>query len=300
MTDMMLMQEPRLETRTIIPNRMTVKAAKRLLVLPAPLLELDSVTINGTAVTVGTDVYQYLEDDISPARYLRLADTCRLDWYGAGTTAACSSDEPEITVTGLWGWRERYATEGWTTVDSLLTAGGIDTDDTLLTVGDADGLTLNMVTPRFAVGDLIRVDDELMRVTAVTGSTTNTVAVLRAQQGTAAAAHAESAPIKTWTRLTPILTTGIEAIIRQKAGEFCTPQNVPNTLIQLYFAAAGGKVAQTVVAVLEDRWAKMRTEVVGLSDGGSALSSAELNRIKALLDYWRNEAGYNGISVTPI
>lgn len=96
----------------------------------------------------------------------------------------------EVKVTGLWGYHPAPEHAFRDSTDALTS--GVTAADTALTVSSTGGADAWGDTPRFSVGDLIRIDDELMRVTAVTETA---LTVRRAENGTTAAAHATGAPI---------------------------------------------------------------------------------------------------------
>ena len=96
----------------------------------------------------------------------------------------------EVKVTGLWGYHPAPEHAFRDSADALVS--GVTASDDALTVGNAGGSDSWGDTPRFAVGDLLRIDDELLRVTAVTD---NTLTVRRAENGTTAAAHDAAAPV---------------------------------------------------------------------------------------------------------
>jgi hypothetical protein len=96
----------------------------------------------------------------------------------------------EVRVTGLWGFHPAPEHAFRDSTDAL--ASSVTADDTTLTVSNAAGTDAWGDTPRFAAGDLLRIDDELLRVTAVAE---NTLTVRRAENGTTAAAHAADSPI---------------------------------------------------------------------------------------------------------
>lgn len=96
----------------------------------------------------------------------------------------------EVKVTGLWGYHPTPEYAFRDSADALVS--GIAADATALTVSNAGGADAFGDTPRFAAGDLLRVENELLRVTAIAG---NTLTVRRAENGTTAAAHAAGKPI---------------------------------------------------------------------------------------------------------
>lgn len=96
----------------------------------------------------------------------------------------------EVRITGLWGHHPTPESAFRDSADSLVT--GLSAVDGALTVHNASGPDAWGDTPRFYAGSLIRIGDELLRVSAVVG---DTLTVRRAENGTAAAAHPADAPI---------------------------------------------------------------------------------------------------------
>lgn len=96
----------------------------------------------------------------------------------------------QVRVAGLWGYHPAPEHAFRDSTDSLVS--GVADVDTILTVSNPGGPDAWGDTPRFAVGDLLRIDDELLRVTAVMPTT---LTVRRAENGTTAAAHAAGSPI---------------------------------------------------------------------------------------------------------
>jgi hypothetical protein len=98
-----------------------------------------------------------------------------------------------VQITGLWGYHPAPEHAFRASGDSL--ASGVTAAGTALTVGNAGGPDTWGDTPRFAAGDLLRIGDELLRVTAVAD---NTLTVRRAENGTTAAVHAADSPIRVY------------------------------------------------------------------------------------------------------
>lgn len=101
-----------------------------------------------------------------------------------------------VKIVGVWGWHRNYTAAWQSSQDAL--AASITAAATTLTVADADGVDAMGLTPRFEVGQLLRIDSEYLTVTAVTAGTTNSLTVVRACNGTTAAIHAKDAVIYVW------------------------------------------------------------------------------------------------------
>jgi hypothetical protein len=113
-----------------------------------------------------------------------------------GSYSVFYSGRRAVKITGVWGWHRDYAAAWQNSKDAL--AASVTAAATTLTVADADGADAMGLTPRFDVGQLLRIDDEYMTVTTVTAGTTNSLSVVRACNGTTAAIHAKDAVIYVW------------------------------------------------------------------------------------------------------
>ncbi len=115
----------------------------------------------------------------------------RLDMYTNGTYSYWYTGQRAIKIAGLWGWHDDYG-NAWedsqdTTEDATLSATA-----TTITVNDADGADLTGLTPRFQIGQMLRIESEYVFVTAVTAGTTNTLTVVRVYNGSTEATHAQN------------------------------------------------------------------------------------------------------------
>lgn len=113
-------------------------------------------------------------------------------WSGGYIGATQRNRQPQIFVTALWGYHERYQKTAWIDTTETVESGGIVAADAELTVDDPDAYDFNQI--RFTIGDLIRIEDELLIVTDI-NTDTNKLTVLRGQNGTLAADHAQDIPI---------------------------------------------------------------------------------------------------------
>jgi hypothetical protein len=152
------------------------------LLLDADLLELVSLT-NGDGTLINPAEVVLLPSEV-PAGVLRLINST-FTWEETPLNA--------VTVTGLWGWHDRWAAawraSGDTVQNNPLTASAVS-----LTVSDADGADNTGETPRFQVGQLLKIEAEYLWVLAV-NLTTNTLTVERGANGTTAASHVQTTPI---------------------------------------------------------------------------------------------------------
>lgn len=102
---------------------------------------------------------------------------------GAGVTFTYGTDpRGAITVAGWWGYAPHYES-AWRASGATVPVGGMTSGTVQLTVG---------ATTAFEVGQYVRVDDEIMRVT---GRDATTITLARGQQGTTAASHSAGAAL---------------------------------------------------------------------------------------------------------
>jgi hypothetical protein len=99
-----------------------------------------------------------------------------------------------IQVAGLWGYHEDWA-RAWLQSADTVQNNPLSSTATTLTVTDADGADGFSQTPRFQVGQLLRIASEYVRVLAV-NTTTNTLTLQRGVNGTTAASHAQNTVIE--------------------------------------------------------------------------------------------------------
>ena len=143
---------PRLRTREIAFDH----ANPRELILPDDLLELRSLSIAGVALNLAD--YRLLPDDReAPASVLQLAESA---------TVRFSDDAgASIRIEGIWGWHDRW-TEAWRASGDSVRDAALDAAAGAITVSDAAN-DEDRQGPRFQVGQLLRIDDEFLRVTAI-------------------------------------------------------------------------------------------------------------------------------------
>lgn len=102
----------------------------------------------------------------------------------------------QVQITGAWCYHEDRA-NGWEDSGDTVQDASLTSDATTITVSDADGSDRFGFSPRFQVGQLIRIEDEYCEVTAVDASG-NTLTVVRGVNGSTAAAHAQNTQIDIW------------------------------------------------------------------------------------------------------
>jgi hypothetical protein len=174
---------PRRETRGYAYNSPAVVTARTLSV-DMPLLTLTTLTgADGVVITNST----LRPRNSTPKGFIWLPD--------GSAFAEGSAPDAEIEVTGEWGFRTG---EGWiSSLSSVQNDPFVSAAAAEITVNAADGVDVYLRQPRFAPGQLIRIEAEYVQVIDV-DYTTHTLTVLRGQRGTTAAQHVKDTPIDLW------------------------------------------------------------------------------------------------------
>jgi len=154
----------------------------------ADLLEIVTLT-NGDGTVITSGQYALLPRAGYPKYGIELLPSSSLVWTDDGVDW-----QGAITLDGLWGYHEAYDRAWVNTLDSVQDTGGITAATTTIKVTDADGLDARYQT-RFAVGQLLKVESEFLKVLAVVAAATNQLTVLRGANGTTAATHAKDTPL---------------------------------------------------------------------------------------------------------
>lgn len=162
--------------------------------LPWPLLEVSEVALSGdlgaTYTALATNDYWKSNGsswDATPYQLLVLNPNGSYgSWYKGPRT---------VRIAGTWGWRPAYAGAWEDTGDTVQDAAGVSAVATQITVTSSSGVDTLGLTPRFAVGNLIKVEAELCEVTATTATK---LTVTRGQNGSPAATHAKDTKIYRW------------------------------------------------------------------------------------------------------
>ncbi len=180
---------PRLERRAVPINPIT----PRLLILPDDLLELHSV--RDAAGELDLDLFLRVpENPDEPASVLHLS--------ARSAFLTRDSAPPAVTVSGLWGWHDRW-TRAWVDSGDAIREASLLASATSIAVSDANGSDAAGFSPRFQVGQLLRIKDEYLRLTAV-DIPNQRLTAQRGVSGTAAADHQPGATIETYVPPLPI------------------------------------------------------------------------------------------------
>ncbi len=138
-----------------------------------------------------------LRDDLLELAFVRDADGTEYDvatvaWHGGVVSLPDGVAFPggPVEIGGLWAYHPAPQQAFRQTGAAL--AATANAAALALTLDDADGADAWGDTPRVRVGHILRLGDELLRVTAIAG---DTLTVRRAENGTTAVDHAAGTPV---------------------------------------------------------------------------------------------------------
>ena len=166
---------------------------------------------NGATYTalVATDYYLTRAGDYNtPWTYNKLAIN-----DPSGDYSSFYAGQRSIKITGVWAEHDDRATAWEDTLDAVVDA-PLAAGATALTVNDADGVGGDGASPRFAVGQLLRMEDEYVEVADV-NYTTEVLTIVRGRNGTTDAAHVATTQIDVWRPPMPVRQAGIIQAVRQ-------------------------------------------------------------------------------------
>lgn len=172
--------------------------------------EIYSLTIDSKLIS--TSEYEPINNPtFRPSNKLRLKRGCGV--AGWRQLCRCPDDSPVVAlIDATWVFRERYAVEGWQSLDTLdvVTSGTITPSEAELTlVGTTMGFGYDGLEPRFSPGMLLRIGaptedlptPEVTRVIEADYETdgVHTVTVLRGQKGTEKGTYTTNQPLFAWS-----------------------------------------------------------------------------------------------------
>ena len=166
-----------------------------------PFLETRSLTIDGSnprELILPDDLLELIS--INAERQILSGDTVRRVPSRADLPASVlilnegEVFNGEVSITGIWGWHDRW-TRAWRKSGDHIVDIDVTADAIWIQVDDVDGEDQDGISPRFQVGQLLRVENEYLRLSAIDHAS-NRLQVMRGAQGTVAVSHAESAPIE--------------------------------------------------------------------------------------------------------
>src|SRR3990172_410093 len=156
------------------------------------LLSATTLTTNNGSVTITSSDYLLLNGDrYAPTPYNRV----RLQPNGV-TTHFQNTNTPykANALTGTWGFHTDYA-NAWEDSQDTVENNPLAIGDTSITVNDADGADKYALTPRFRIGQILRIGSEYLHVTG-RNIDANTLTVVRGVNGSTAAAHTQNTSIE--------------------------------------------------------------------------------------------------------
>lgn len=190
--------EPRYYTRLITASQRNINSYDNVLTLGDYLLEPLAISSNGVTLVYGTDVLNYPNDGEYPIQQLRLANPRSgpvRNWYPYQNVANCGQVFETISITGFWGIRQYYNTDGF--IASGQTSPVMTDSQTTIITSGAWGNDAFDAIPLFSPGNLIRIDNELMDVIAA-DEATMTLTLRRGIRGSTAVAHTVGSTIQLW------------------------------------------------------------------------------------------------------
>lgn len=228
--------EPRYYSRKITPTLRNVNSYLSVLTIGDFLLEPLSMSSNGVNLVYGTDVLNYPNDSEYPIQQLRIANPQSgpiLNWYPYQNVANCGQVFESVQITGFWGMREYYNTDGF--IASGQTSPVMTAIQTSIITSGAWGLDAWGQTPLFSPGNLIRIDNELMDVIGA-DSTAMTLTIRRGVRGSTAATHTVGSPIILWYPEDDVVheATRQAALLYSRRGAFQQTTISPEGLVVSY------------------------------------------------------------------
>ncbi len=164
------------------------RSVRTLLFRTGDLLELTTLT-NGDGSIIDPSAIILLGGIFGPFYGIEL-DVTKAFFLYMTTKTRC------LSVTGVWGWHDDYA-NAWRASGDAITTFGISAGSTTLTVSNAAGADSWNNSPRFQIGQLLRIESEYLHLIGV-NTATNALTVVRGANGSAPAAHVVSTPISVY------------------------------------------------------------------------------------------------------
>lgn len=244
--------EPYFMTSKLTPSRSNINTnfmTLNLMFTPNKnLLEVTApIQVGSQSGNFGTDFLAYPDDNLFPIHQLRVAKPqsgAIRSWY-----PCCINPEQfieSIQITGYWGVREYYSQQGF--FDSANTTPTMTNITAVLQVQNVGGVDLYGRTPIFSIGNLIRVENELMEVIA-TNTATNQITVMRGMRGTPAVAHVSGLPILIWEceqDITNMVTRQV-GLLYARRGAYQKVTSYPDGLAVSYPSDLLAEVYATIV-----------------------------------------------------
>jgi len=195
----------------------------RELKLDADLLEVITLT-NGDGTVIPSTEYILRQSDmrgVTPYSNIRLKSTSTF-WWSPDSSGEIHS---VISLIGIWGYHNRYG-QAWQLATTA--AEGMDATETGFDVTSGAG---------FAVGNLIRFDNELGYVSSIA---TNTLTITRGENGSTAATHLTGINVYIWQPMISVKNLVCELASVERANRFGQKTNNADEVMRI-----AGKFYQT-------------------------------------------------------
>ena len=175
---------PRVETRYY-----SVPDNSRQLKLDDDLLAVITLT-NGDDTTLASTEYNLIPKNNPPHFAIKMKEASSYYW----TYDSDGNTEWVIGVLGIWGYHDYYSQRAWSTGSDINMSTGLN--------ATATGLVVDSVA-NFSADNIIKCENEIMRATG-TSTGTQTVTVVRGENGSTAAAHSDDTSVTIWEPIADI------------------------------------------------------------------------------------------------
>lgn len=168
---------------------------------------LEALLVNNGQTNIPPDKYYLLETNVKPHYLVAL----KFPYYWGGLFGGAYPynryDQPIITVRGIWGYADyHYPNEFW--IDTFTLCPALDSTETSFVVSNVQIID-SFGQEAFAIGRLLRIEDEFMIITG-RDDTSNEITVQRGARGSEAVAHDADLPITRWRVIEDIVETCLQ------------------------------------------------------------------------------------------
>ena len=130
-----------------------------------------------------------------------------------GTIGSWPVGQRSVKIVGTWNFTDDRSSFFEDTLDAVVDA-PLSDSATEVTLTDVDGLDLHGLTPRVSPGNLLRIESEILEVTA-TDTATQKATITRGVNGSVAAAHVATTQIDKFVAPQPLKQACIIQAVRQ-------------------------------------------------------------------------------------
>lgn len=153
------------------------------------------------------DYYATVEGDYNSTKsYTELIVSALSD-----TLSVWPTGQRSVKIEGVWGYADDRDAAFEDSTDDV-EDNPLSDSATSITVNDFDGADLWGVAPRFQPGQIARIESELVEITAAAN---DILTVVRARNGSTAAAHVQDTNIELWRPPEPVKQAAIITAVRQ-------------------------------------------------------------------------------------